>query len=202
MGRYYHNKKSESDGMLKIDMAFLRKSGCLEPGAVCKTGGLTWTSSFGTKNSVSYYMMLEDKVFRLVYSKTKDDGSKKEFDYKIQLTTTPCNYGGQRYWFICPLVKDGEVCGRRVRVLYKGGDYFGCRHCYNLSYESRKVGGFQKQFGRIISYPELEKMESQIKRRYYKGQMTKKYKRFLYLQERNEEGFIQGLAKISKRLGS
>ena len=37
-------------------------------------------------------------------------------------------------WFVCPLVG----CGRRVGKLYlpPGGRYYGCRHCYRLTYES------------------------------------------------------------------
>lgn len=66
-------------------------------------------------------------------------GEKTDLDYKIQLATTPCHFGGVRYWFICPLAKNGRYCGRRTGTLYlaSGGKYFGCRDCYNLSYESR-----------------------------------------------------------------
>jgi hypothetical protein len=40
----------------------------------------------------------------------------------------------RRYWFICPL----KVCGRMTAKLYlpNGASYFGCRKCYNLTYES------------------------------------------------------------------
>jgi hypothetical protein len=30
-----------------------------------------------------------------------------------------------------------KTCRRRVQKLYLGGEYFGCRHCYELSYQSR-----------------------------------------------------------------
>jgi len=37
-------------------------------------------------------------------------------------------------------VVNGRVCCRRVAKLYLplGGRYFGCRHCYNLTYQSYK----------------------------------------------------------------
>ncbi len=35
----------------------------------------------------------------------------------------------------------GGVCGRRVGVLYLGENRFGCRHCYNLTYECQKESG-------------------------------------------------------------
>ena len=55
-------------------------------------------------------------------------------DYPIRLQTTPCNYGGDRYWFACPAVG----CGRRVAVLYSAGKYYACRHCYQLAYTSQR----------------------------------------------------------------
>ncbi|MHC4269878.1 MAG: hypothetical protein ACYSWS_04665 [Planctomycetota bacterium] len=66
----------------------------------------------------------------------------KKLGCKVRFVSTPCYYGGQRWWFICPLVVNGEVCGRRVGVLYLGGgEYFGCRHCYDLTYLCQKESG-------------------------------------------------------------
>lgn len=67
-----------------------------------------------------------------------------EHSWNIRLTTTPCNYGGIRYWFICPCWRggsNGKFCNRRVRKLYlpPSACEFGCRHCHNLSYASRNV---------------------------------------------------------------
>jgi hypothetical protein len=78
---------------------------------------------------------------RLFYTLTK---SKEAIDYRIGLVTTRPRFGGLRWWFICPLVVNGRSCGRRVVKLYlpPGRRYFGCRHCYDLTYtscqESRK----------------------------------------------------------------
>jgi len=56
----------------------------------------------------------------------------------ISITTTPCYYGGVRNWFLCPAVVKGVLCENRVGMLYlpPGGEVFGCRHCYGLTYES------------------------------------------------------------------
>jgi len=58
----------------------------------------------------------------------------------IYLTYTVCFYGGIRWWFKCPVVKNGVQCNKRVGVLYltPRGKYFACRHCYNLTYRSCK----------------------------------------------------------------
>jgi len=41
--------------------------------------------------------------------------------------------------FTCPLVVNGKPCSRRVQKLYlpPQGQYYGCRHCYQLGYDSR-----------------------------------------------------------------
>lgn len=59
-------------------------------------------------------------------------------DYKINLDTTDPNYGGRRFWFLCPLVVGGRACWRRVGKLYLPSNhrYFGCRHCHDLTYTS------------------------------------------------------------------
>ncbi len=56
----------------------------------------------------------------------------------VPLEWTPCNFGGERPWFVCPGVVNGVVCGRRVVILYGPGKYFLCRHCYDLRYESQR----------------------------------------------------------------
>jgi hypothetical protein len=56
----------------------------------------------------------------------------------VSLEWTPCNFGGERPWFVCPGVVNGKRCGRRVAILYGPGKYFLCRHCYDLRYESQR----------------------------------------------------------------
>src|SRR5262249_35112853 len=42
-------------------------------------------------------------------------GSPEPRIYEVQLTTTPCHFGGWRWWFSCPLVVRGVPCNRRCR---------------------------------------------------------------------------------------
>ena len=93
-----------------------------------------------------------DEYIRFQYTQTdKCTGEKTDLDYKVALTWTPCYFGGRRWWFICPLVINRCECGRRVGALYlDGGKYFGCRHCYNLTYESSKESHkFDRLFWRL-----------------------------------------------------
>lgn len=70
----------------------------------------------------------------------------------IQVTTTPCFYGGIRYWLLCPAVKDGVLCENRVGALYlpPAGRVFACRHCWGLTYEScQNSHKYDRVFGHI-----------------------------------------------------
>lgn len=46
----------------------------------------------------------------------------------IEVASTPCNYGGYRYWLVCP------QCGKRYGVLYFKNDRWACRKCQKLVY--------------------------------------------------------------------
>ena len=64
-------------------------------------------------------------------------------DFRVRLVITKPNYGGQRWWFICPLVRRGGGPPRRVAKLYlpSGGKYFGSREGYGLTYTSCQESG-------------------------------------------------------------
>ncbi|MBN9517003.1 hypothetical protein J0H58_00560, partial [bacterium] len=64
--------------------------------------------------------------------------SSERLDYPVALVTTPCRYGGLRWWFVCPLARGDTGCGRRARKLYLKGRYFGCRDRHGLTYRSRQ----------------------------------------------------------------
>jgi hypothetical protein len=97
-----------------------------------------------------------DNFVLLKYTVTDNyTGERSDEDYRIQLTTTSCHYGGCRWWFRCPLYSAGSYCGQRVRKIYlpPGGDYFGCRHCYNLTYQCQKE--HDKRVDAILKDPAL-----------------------------------------------
>jgi hypothetical protein len=66
------------------------------------------------------------------------DAWKRE-SYRVYLSATDCNLGGQRRWFLCP----ATGCNRRVAKLY-GGGIFACRHCYRLAYESQREKAYDR----------------------------------------------------------
>jgi hypothetical protein len=132
-------------------------------------------------------IITHDDYIRVYYTTTYPDGRKEYSDYKIKLAKTRCNFGGFRYWFVCPLVKDGKYCGRRVAVLYLVGKYFGCRHCYNLTYASRNLSGIYKVIGKTLpDWPPTLKEFRELfySTKFYKGKITKRYKRYLKMEEK------------------
>ena len=119
----------------------------------------------------------------------RDSGEKTDYDYKIGLTTTPCHFGGVRYWFICPLSRNGVPCGRRVGTLFlsSGGKYFGCRHCYDLSYESRnecRLGRFGQIGYALKADRQVEELREKIKRWTWRGRPTRKVRKLNALEQR------------------
>jgi len=138
MGRYYFDKKDTVEDCRSVSISFLKKHDYLSENS-CRSGGISWKNCYGEETSsigIVVSTFEGEKYVRFYYTVTKrSSGEKTEYDYKVQLTTTRCNFGGVRYWFICPLSRNGIYCGRRVGKVYcpPGANYYGCRHCYNLT---------------------------------------------------------------------
>ncbi len=169
------NIQLEADFIKQLRISLLKKEGYLN----CSVSGtVRWgegdeTSALRLESHMDEY----HPYFRLLYTQTDAEGNKKSFDYKIFLHRTPCYYGGYRYWFMCPLPRSGMTCGRLSAVLYKAGDYFGCRHCYNLTYQCRKHNTNYSLNSWIRSRKimnKIEKLEQEVRRAEYRGKPTNK----------------------------
>ena len=188
MGRYYWNKKDVAEDCRSISVAFLRKHDYF---CGYKSGGMTWTRNNQEVASIGITVStMDDDGEYIQFRYTTTDGStgeKAEYDYKVPLTTTPCHFGGVRYWFICPLISHGKRCGRRAGTLYKvpGASHYGCRHCYHLTYESRNDSrrGFVGQAGYFLKCNrQRQDLYPQIKRWTYDGNPTRKARKLLALE--------------------
>ncbi|HUU29584.1 MAG TPA: hypothetical protein VM123_17415 [archaeon] len=140
MGRWSYSSRWTVEECKSISTKFLNKHHYFDGGV--HWGGMSWSRG-GEKTGSSDFVVSTvegDEYIRFQYTQTdRHTGEKSELDYKARLVWTPCYFGGRRWWFICPLVVNGRACERRVGVLYLGGSkYFGCRKCYNLTYESSK----------------------------------------------------------------
>ena len=159
VGRGVTWKKALVGDYLQLDMKWLARQVDLESEAVCR---VTWKRSDGTESGLSLFVEPPGMI-RLMYTTPPAEGRRSDFNYRVYLDTTPCNYGGERWWFRCP------SCGRRCRILY-GGPEFTCRVCRDLTYRSQQEGRsrFRSLLEMAIAYPawhgELIRTRSEKKR--------------------------------------
>ncbi len=181
MGRHYYSKKDTVEDCLIVGVFWLKRNGYLDG---YKHGGITWTSGSGSQSTIGITVStcIDYKFLRFNYTLTQNE-KKENYNYVVRIVTSRCNFKGRRFWFLCPLLKGDRPCERRVAKLYlpPGGKYFGCRQCYDLSYNTRnKYDGRFAEFGKVLDYEaKMEKLKDVVKRKYYNGRMTKKYKRYL-----------------------
>lgn len=189
----------------RLSIFFLKKHGYLPQGQSWRYGGIKWSRgdwennmNFNVKTSGDEYETRETSYIRLLYTVTvRRTGEKTDMDYKIPLVTTPCNYGGKRYWFICELSKNGCYCGRRVGVIYSVDKWFGCRYCANIAYQAQFEGG---RFRVGVTEPDVERAYNEVKAQYYNGKPTRKYKRYLRLREKMDNSWIRAAMKLGINL--
>lgn len=98
------------------------------------SGTLTWSE--GDRAMLSFTVLLAGEN---TYLSLAPQGERVPLESRqsFELTRSPCNFGGVRFWFSCPgLIK--QPCGRRVAVLYRapGSPLFACRTCLKLTYSS------------------------------------------------------------------
>ena len=141
MGRYQYDKKTMVEECRSLSTGRFRDWGVFKPAVGWASGGVEWKNAAGEVTSSLSYSFSQQPSPRLTLFYTitrREKQEKQDFRYDVELVTSPCRYGGLRYWFICPLVKNGYPCRRRVTKLYLpgGGTYYGCRYCYNLTYKS------------------------------------------------------------------
>lgn len=157
MSRWYLNKKDTVESCKSISTTFLKKHGYF-----CRwaSGGMKWTNGSGEQTgSIGFRVTTREWDGEIQFQYTQTDAytqEKTELDYPVRLSATPCHYGNKRWWFICPLVRSGAACGRRVLNLYLGDKHFGCRHCFNLTYRSvqehdKRIDSFLRNPGLLLN---------------------------------------------------
>ena len=103
---------------------------------VC-TGTIRWTR-YSQTSSIGFTTNWETAPSTVTLSYADDAIGKNSIRLEVELQSTKVRNGGKRWWFTCPLIRDGVPCGRRCGCLHlpPGQNYFGCRQCHGLTYES------------------------------------------------------------------
>jgi len=190
MGRYYWNKKATVEEALDFSVYDLKRRGLLTGHAALE---ITWVNSLsGKESAVKVLVEITDEPYVIfIYTLTDRNGQQNDYGHQVSLTTTPCNYGGERYWFECP------SCYTRVGVLYlaPGDVRFRCRHCNNLTYRSRNRTGMET-LGHTSR--QIEKLRSEIKRWTWRGRPTRKVRKLRALEGKERILASQALTVLER----
>jgi hypothetical protein len=134
----------------EISIKLLRDNGFLDSN---KTGTVEWKNVAGdVVSSVEVESFISVAVAKTSFLVVRHGVLASRVEQKIELIRWPCNYGGFRYYFACPAVANGVYCGNRVTKLFlpPAGKVFGCRECYDLTYQScQESHKYDKVFGHI-----------------------------------------------------
>jgi hypothetical protein len=136
------SKKATVEGSLVLTASALVRKKALVPGAqTAGSWGWTYEGEDGPHATILYEADLRDTDNAWLRLHYRANG--EAVDYKVQLVTTKPNYGGRRWWFICPIVRRDGGPPRRVAKLYlpSGSKYFGSREAYALTYTSCQESG-------------------------------------------------------------
>jgi hypothetical protein len=135
---YKFDKKTTVEECRSLDIRKLYREGLLGPGHRFTS---SWSRAGQEIASIGGLVLGSSRPERVVLLFRHRNGPSAEWEdvqELVELDWTPCNFGGERPWFICPGVVNGVRCGRRVAVLHALGKYFLCRRCYDLRYESQR----------------------------------------------------------------
>lgn len=195
--------RRQAEWSSRFSIFWLKKNGYLHKDYSQMSGGIRWSYNRNEGSSIGFTVHRDNwgkpderTYVQLKYIHTDSwSGEKSNMDFNVKLATSPCNLGGKRYWFVCPLTKNGKYCGRRVGVIYSISKWFGCRHCGEIAYQSQFEGG---KFRVGITEPDVEKAYEEVKREYYNGKPTRKYRRYLRLRDKMDDSWI----RMANRFGN
>ena len=129
---------------LELDVRRLQQDGLLE---VRRSFNWRWTRNGEPVADIN--IIPENDRVVLLYRIQQSDQERSEQNYPILLERTPCNYGGERVWFRCPVAG----CGRRVAILY-GEKIFACRFCRHLAYPCQNASSERRAISRANAFRE------------------------------------------------
>ena len=139
-GRWgWHRAKTDTDGLLKLDVRWLARQGHLSPG----TSGIyavAWSRGDRPAGDILIrYDGDRPDGLTLDYRMRQGEGAPWEaVRERVALDRTACGFGGSRPWFLCP------GCAERRAVLYSVGGRFRCRGCHDLAYGSTREGAYER----------------------------------------------------------
>ena len=147
-----HFKKATVEESLILSISQLVQRGALQANHQY-SDTWSWTRKTDGRYIASVEYFVNTKEMRLPSLRLKYNRGQRDYDYYIELSFTAMQFGGVRWWFHCPLLRKGKECFNRVVKLYRApeSNYFGCRQCQNLTYESCQTS--DKRVSRLRNDP-------------------------------------------------
>lgn len=203
MSKGGHNKRKDNTNDYKsIDISLFQRAGRLKAG---NEGyyHTYWTNSRTRKQAGSMTTYTTTDYIRLIYTTTHNwTGEKKDHDYNVEIDWTPCNYGGQRAWFVCP------ECGEKARKLYMKNSLFYCRKCNNLNYYSQQISktdqlmdGIREKIYRVQKRLKAERNPLSHWEPRPKGMHFVTYQRLLQELRELQEEYTKAFMFVASKLG-
>ena len=141
------------------------------------------------KNDFSWYL-------RVYFIQTDETWNKKEFDYRIELVTTKCNYWWVRWWFLCPCKWN------RCSILYLQNNWiFARRKTLDLVYEQQKESKKWRYFWYLLwdNFTKILEIRKNMKYPFRNWKPTRKMRRVLKLHNKiPNENEIKNLSNFFK----
>ncbi len=159
-------------------MTYLNQKGILK--TVIYRSSLFWSSNGEPTGNISFSTNLDSPTgnhMQLDYRVRNNDSEEwKGMKYNVPMVSTPCHFGGIRWWFTCP----NTLCNRRCRKLYCHRSYFICKKCTGYWYDSQV---WKNKKWRLITryFDASDYYQENVKRQFYNGKPTKKYIKYLRL---------------------
>jgi len=131
---YRSIKKQTTGDLLKLSIGWLKKHNFVRENAKFN-GEIYWkrTADKGISKVIASSKIVSNFIGENSYIELSYTYNNENVDYKIQIIASEPNYGGKRYWFVCP------QCGKKVAFLYFRKEFL-CRHCLNLCYRTQQLG--------------------------------------------------------------
>ncbi len=181
MGRYYYDARwSTSDYQKRLTIKALKENGLLDGSKNGQQATLTWGN--GSNIGMQIHIWETTGSVRVYFTQTdRSIWEEKSHNYTISLISTPCNYGGKRWWFVCPLK------GNKCTILYlQNNGLFGSRKTLNLCYDGQKESKKYRYLSYIMGMNKTKALvlREKMKYPYRNGKPTKKLERFFRLSEK------------------
>ena len=124
--------------VIKISTRILKNAHCFEDGMPKRVHKFYYkVGPAKITLTVEVSMETGDRWVRFLSLDCDHWPEEKTLNCLVGLDYTPCHFGNCRWWFLCTSLIKGQICRRRVGVLYilpTDTAHFACRNCLGLRY--------------------------------------------------------------------